>query len=254
MVDTTKSLLEKPASHIPDPPVSRTSSINVGNTERIISAAGGGLLTSYGIRKGTVPGALMAMAGTVLLFRGVTGYCPLNAVIHRDTASGKAPLIKASRTMTINKPVDEIYSFWRNLENLPRFMKHVEHIKTLDEKRAHWQASFPKFRTKLSWDAEIVEDVQGERITWRSVPGASVDNAGEVYFRKAPGQKGTEVQVTLAYRPPAGDLGGQVAKLFNAAFEQMIREDLRRFKHFMETGELPTIQGQPSARKSSDFV
>lgn len=248
MEEKTVSVLEKPVSHIPDPPASRSSHINVNDIERMISAVGGGLLTSLGIRKVSAPGALLSLAGIYLLYRGISGYCPVNEAIPRDAAQGKDPLVKASRTMTVNKPVHEVYTFWRNLENLPRFMKHVQHIKVLDEKRSHWDASFPKL--KISWDAEIVEDVQGERITWRSVPGASVDNAGEVYFRKAPGQRGTEVQVTLSYRPPMGDLGGQIAKVLNPAFEQMIREDLRRFKHYLEAGELPTIQGQPDGRRS----
>ena len=134
----TIDLLDKPESHIPIPPVSGTSALNVSKPERIASAVGGGLLISLGVRQASLPGTLLALLGGYLVYRGASGYCPLNKALHRDTATGEAPLIQASSSITINKPVDEIYAYWRKLENLPKFMKHVNSVQHRHDQLYHW--------------------------------------------------------------------------------------------------------------------
>jgi uncharacterized membrane protein len=156
--------------------------------------------------------------------------------------------------VTINKPREEVYQFWRKLENLPQFMRHLETVTQQDSKRSHWVARLDsenpvaKALPKVEWDAEIVEEEENSRLVWRSVPGATVDNSGEVRFVDAPGNRGTEVHATILYRAPQGIAGEAVMKLFSPAFKQMVKEDIRRFKRLMETGEIPTNEG-PSGRK-----
>ena len=141
------------------------------------------------------------------------------------------------RTITINHAPDEVYRFWRNFENLPRFMQHLESVEVLDDRRSHWKAAAPAGRT-VEWDAEITEDRPGELIAWRSLEGADISHSGRVRFLKAPGDRGTEVHVELHYDPPAGKLGTAVAKLFGEEPGQQVDRDIRRFKQVMETGEV----------------
>jgi uncharacterized membrane protein len=146
-------------------------------------------------------------------------------------------IIRTKRSITVRRPVEEVYAFWRNFENLPRFMRHLESVTVLDERRSHWKALAPAGQT-VEWDAETTDDVPNERIAWRSLPGARVYNAGEVRFQPAPGGRGTELRVTLEYDPPFGKLGSKVAMLFREEPGQQVADDLRHFKQVMETGEI----------------
>jgi len=153
--------------------------------------------------------------------------------------------VKVEKSFTINRSAADLYRFWRNFENLPRFMNHLESIRVLSDRRSHWVACGP-LGTHVEWDAEIINERPNELIAWRSLEGSDVDTAGSVHFLEAPGMRGTEVRVTLKYDPPGGKLGASLAKLFGEAPEQQIQEDLRRFKQVMEAGEIPTTQGQPT--------
>ncbi len=228
-----------------------SSTVNVGQNERIISATAGALLATVGVRSGSW---LLTTLGGYLTFRGASGYCPISEAIGRNTAEDSTiePL-EISRSITINKPRHEVYEYWRKLENLPLFMKHLQSVTQLDERRSHWVAPIPgteKIESvgNIEWDAGIVEEVENEKLLWRSVADATVDNAGEVRFLDAPPNRGTEVHVTIRYNPPAGQLGTAVAKLFQPAFRQMVKEDIRRFKRIMETGMIPSNEG-PSGRE-----
>jgi uncharacterized membrane protein len=154
--------------------------------------------------------------------------------------------IRVQRSITVNRPAEEVYAFWRNFENLPRFMQHLESVETLDGRRSHWKAKAPA-GTSVEWDAETTEDRPNELIAWRSTEGATVPNEGVVRFEPAAGGRGTEVHVDLRYEPPAGKLGALVAKLFGEEPTQQVRDDLRRFKRNVESGELATSArtGQP---------
>ncbi|MBO3464343.1 SRPBCC family protein [Aetokthonos hydrillicola Thurmond2011] len=163
--------------------------------------------------------------------------------------------IKVEKTVTINKPAEELYRFWHNFENLPRFMKYLQDVKVHNNKRessghatrTHWTTS-GALGVRVEWDADIIEDRENELIAWASVEGADVDNSGFVRFRPAPGDRGTEVKVVTKYNPPGGAIGATIAKIFGKEPEQQIGDDLRRFKMMMEAGEIATTEGQPTGK------
>ena len=228
------------------------SGINVGGQERMISAGAGALLALYGLQHLRLRNIVVGAVGVMLLKRAVTGKCDLYRALGVNTADGEGAEpaayfergIHVEESFTIMKSPEELYTFWHKFENLPRFMMHLKSVDTIDEKRSHWVAEGPA-GMNVEWEAEIINDDPNRLIAWRSRGGADVDNAGTVTFRRAAGDRGTEVSVTLDYIPPMGKAGSLVAKLFGRDADQMIREDLRNFKRLMETGEIPTTQGQP---------
>jgi len=141
------------------------------------------------------------------------------------------------KAITISRPGEELYRFWHDFTNLPRFMSHLESVEVTGPDRLHWRAKAPAGMT-VEWDAEIVEDRPNALIAWRSLEGADVYNTGSVRFVPAPGGRGTEVRVVLHYVPPGGRIGAWFATLFGEAPEQQIHDDLRHFKQVMETGEV----------------
>jgi uncharacterized membrane protein len=151
-------------------------------------------------------------------------------------------VVRIEHATTINRSVHDVYQFWRNVENFPKFMRHIESVEMLDDRRSRWRAKAPAGMT-VSWEAEMIEDREDEWIAWRSLPGSGVENSGSVRFAPAPGARGTEVRVQLQYTPPAGALGRNIAWLFGREPDQQIHEDLRRFKQLMETGEIPLSDG-----------
>ncbi|RCJ26630.1 cyclase [Nostoc sp. ATCC 43529] len=155
--------------------------------------------------------------------------------------------VKVEKTVTINKPAEELYRFWRNFQNLPRFIKHLKEVKVYDEKKTHWIAEGLLDRT-LEWDAVIVEDRENEVIAWASVQSAEVQNSGVVQFKPAPGNRGTEVKVVREFNPPGGVIGNVLAKLFGEDPKHNLTEDLRHFKMLMEAGEIATTEGQPRGK------
>lgn len=148
--------------------------------------------------------------------------------------------IEVNRAITIDKPAMDIYNYWRQLENLPRIIDHLESVQRLSDRRSHWVANTPMGR--VEWDAEITDDEPGRRITWRSIEGSQLSTRGSVEFRDAPGGRGTEVRASFRYEPPGGKLAAVFAKLFRTEPSQEISEALRRLKRMMETGE-PTLYG-----------
>ena len=150
-------------------------------------------------------------------------------------------MLHVVKSVTINRPRQEVYEFWRDLEHLPTFMIHLEAVTSSGDLRSHWVANVPAGR--VEWDAEIIEDRPGEIIAWQSVEGSAVPNGGSVRFTDAPADRGTEVHVDLHYDPPAGRAGAMVAKLFGEEPQQQLRDDLRRFKQVMETGEVVRSDG-----------
>jgi uncharacterized membrane protein len=164
-----------------------------------------------------------------------------------DGAHSRPNVQPLRKSITIDRPLAEVYSFWRNFENLPRFMIHLKSVQILDDKRSRWVAKGPA-GSEVRWDAEIIEEKPNELIAWKSLPGATVENAGSVRFEPATGNRGTMVRVKLQYRPPAGALGATVAKLFGEAPEKQIPVDLMRIKQLLETGEIARTEGQPAGR------
>ncbi len=220
---------------------------NVGDMERLFSALYGAALLAYGLTRGSFGGLAMTAIGGMLIHRGASGYCPVYEAIDVDSsAPRKETSVHILENLTIRRPRREIYESWRDFEKLPRFMRHIESVDKIDETHSHWRATLPKGIGTIEWESQVTEDRPDERIAWRSLPDADIRNAGEVTFRDAPGKRGTELNVHIQYRPPAGRIGQFAAGLANPAFSKMVREDIRRFKALMETGEIPTTEGQPA--------
>jgi uncharacterized membrane protein len=233
---------------------------NVGTTGRVLSVLGGAALAYYGWNRKESPlGKSLTTAGGYLILRGASGFCVINEALHLDMAHPKAEGFEVTSSVTILKPRQEVYQFWRQLENLPRFMQYLEDVRQTGAKRSHWVAKIPKNiihkdkLTTVEWDAEIVQEEENSRIAWRSLPKSEVENSGEVRFTDAAANRGTVVQATISYHPPAGAAGKLAAKLLNPAFKELVKQDLRRLKRVLEAGEIPTIIGQPSGRKDEDY-
>lgn len=224
---------------------------NVNQTERIVSGIAGGGLIAYGLKRRDAAGAALAVVGTFLGLRSATGHCQVYDAAGFSTADEKEARptkIHVQKSVTINKSAAELYSFWRDFENLPKFMNHLESVKTTGEKTSHWKAKAP-LGSSVEWDAELTSDVENEKIGWKSSEISEVPNSGTVEFLSTT-NRGTEVRVTLTYEPPAGKIGSLIAKLFGEEPSQQIADDLRRFKGLMETGLIMSIEGQPSGRET----
>jgi uncharacterized membrane protein len=215
---------------------------NVSDAERWGSIVGGSALVLMGLKQGSLRGALTALAGGGLIYHGATTESSLQEKV------GMNQSIKVEKTVTINKPVEELYRIWHNFENLPTFMKHLKFVKVINDKRSHWIANAP-MGSSVEWDAEIVKEQENKLIAWASVEGADVDNSGFVRFTPAPAGRGTEVKVVIEYNPPGGTIGAAIAKLFGEEPQQQVGDDLHRFKQLMEAGEIATTENQPSGRK-----
>ncbi len=203
-------------------------------------------LALLGVAMGSDESDRVRVATAAAAVSGVTALDVLGAARHTRRASGPR---RVTRALAINRSPEECYAKWRDLEGLPLFMEQLESVQVLDEKRSRWVACGPAGRS-VEWVAEIARDQPNEAIAWRSVEG-EVETEGEVRFEARPGKRGCLVRVTLDYRPPAGALGRAVAKLFLSAPEQQLKEDLRRFKRVIETGEIPTTEGQPSGPREA---
>ncbi|MFL6540823.1 MAG: SRPBCC family protein [Chthoniobacterales bacterium] len=158
--------------------------------------------------------------------------------------------IRVEKVVAIDRAPNELYDYWRQFENLPRFMRHLESVRQTGQNRSHWRAKGPA-GTSVEWEAEIVDDRPGELISWRSLPGADIDNSGSVRFERAPGGRGTFVRVRMQYDPPGGFFGASIAKLLGEEPEIQVQRDLYRFKQVMETGQVVSTDGQPAGRPSS---
>lgn len=230
---------------------------NVSEPERIASVIAGSALTILGLSRGKLPGIALALLGGEAIRRGVTGHCYVYDAVGVNTAvtglSDQVSVphdagIRVDKSITVNRSPEELFRFWRNFENLSRFMNHLKEVRVLDNTHSHWVAKGP-LDTNIEWDAEIINEKPNELIGWRSAQNATVPNAGSVQFKPAPGNRGTEVIVSLKYDPPAGKIGAAFAKIFGEEPSQQISEDLRRFKQVMEAGEVPTTQDQPVGRR-----
>lgn len=204
-----------------------TEAVNVGGAERVISALLGGFLALKAARKG---GLLRTLAGGYLVYRGATGHCGVYKAVGINTDEGRGILL--DETVTVNAPLSEVYSFWRNLENLPEFMEHLEQVKVIDSKRSHWVAAVPG-GIRIEWDAEIVGEHENEYIAWRSLPYSDIDTRGSVEFSEAPGHRGTVVRVRMQYDLPGTGVAAVSRLLEHITFRQL-RGELLRFKDVMD--------------------
>ena len=218
-------------------------SLSLHDAENWLALSTGALLLLVGASRRSVGGALVAISPAPLLYRGVTGHWPVlaNGSTHPDntkTALAGARGLHVRESIRLEVPLADVYRFWRRLENLPRFMRHLDRVTEGSDGKSHWVAIGPG-GLRVEWGAEIINDVDNKLIAWRSLPGSDVVTAGAVNFTSARGGRSTEVRVHLQYAPPAGKAGALIASLFGREPSQTIREDLRRFKQLLEAGEIP---------------
>lgn len=220
---------------------------NVGTVERWASMFGGGFLAGAGLKRGGVGGAVMGLAGAILLHRGATGHCNVYAAVGVNTASGDVGTRRAASaakragrgvrleaSATVNRMAEELYAYWRDFTHAPSYMDRILSVRASDEWRSVWTAEGPRGAT-IEWTSEVTEDEPGRRIAWRSLPGSDLPNRGSVDF--IPGRLGeTTVRHTMELDPPGGMVGEAIARLMHDWTEEMMEADLRRFKTLMEAG------------------
>lgn len=220
--------------------------VNVGRTERLVSVLGGGALAAAGAKRRGVPGALLATLGASLLHRGVTGHCHVYSALDVDTADPSAAQSSAvprgenagtrvEASTTIRRSPDELYAFWRDVTNVPRFMHRIMRVEVLEGgQRSRWVAEGLRGRT-IEWLTELTDDQPGRRIAWTTLPGSDLPHRGFVEFTPGARPGETIVHHALDFDPPGGIVGQAIASALHELPEVMLRDDLRRFKELMET-------------------
>ncbi len=234
-------------SRVMNETLSNATQKNVSEPERWISVIFGSALAAYGLKMRSLPGLVLSGVGGALIWRGATGHCMVYESMGVSTAGdGDSQVsvpygrgVRVEESVTIDAPPDQIYEFWRNFENLPRFMHNLDSVEVRDEKRSRWVAKGPA-GTSVDWEAEIINEIPNELIGWRSVEGSRIDNAGSVHFTSTPANGGTEVRVILRYDPPAGVIGAAVAKFLGEDPATNVQEDLSRLKTLIESGGIAT--------------
>ncbi|MGC1242618.1 MAG: SRPBCC family protein [Chryseosolibacter sp.] len=213
---------------------------NVGAAERIFSFFGGALLLLHSISKEKA-NAVEGTAATYLLLRGVTGFCPVYDAMGKREIGHKPQNVNIKTVLQVNRPRHQVYAAWRKLEELPLFMRHLHKVTQLDDETSAWEANIPGGFGTISWKSHIVKDDPGSTLSWQSMPGSTIENAGKIEFRDA-GTAGTELHIVISYHAPLGLVGENAARLFNPMFEKMVREDVSNFKTYMETGEISNME------------
>lgn len=203
---------------------------NVSKIERIVMIAAGGYLLYNAVSKKDKKIAKTSTAAALLL-RGITGYCPVYGAV-KTIKNNTAPSITAKVKQIVNRPVNEIYSIWRDFENLPKFMGHLQSVNTIDTNTSKWVSEGFGQIDSISWTAEIVEDRKDKIIRWQSTPDSPINNSGKVTF--SPRAEGTEISISISYQPPLNHDGENIAHFFNPSFKQLIKKDLKNFKFFIE--------------------
>ncbi|MEX2591520.1 MAG: SRPBCC family protein [Anditalea sp.] len=208
---------------------------NVNEVERVLSVASGIILWGVSFKR-PFRNPLKYLSSIYLLYRGISGNCPVYTKLGKD--STKTPAINLRAEYVVDVPRQEVYDFWRKLENLPLFMRHLKSVDQLSDNRSRWEARLPGNSGTLSWEADIVKDIPGKLIGWKSTEGAIIDNAGKVEFYDDVNSSGTLIRVIFSYHPVVGGLGTGIAKFLNPAFEKLLNEELHDFKILIEGGEL----------------
>jgi uncharacterized membrane protein len=220
------NLLEKTMMVAPD-------KRNVGTTDRIVSSAAGLLLGYAGIKNFKKGGFALLLPASFLLFRGASAYCPVYNATGINTTGKEIEPFEFVKTITVHRNKEEVYNFWRKLENLPQIMSHVKRVEKVSENRYLWEAEFAG--KSFEWEAEITEDVQNDRISWRSTGNADIQNSGTVEFSEGSKKKETELTVFMSYTPAKSRVGRIIARFLDPVFSQMVKDDLKKFKHTIES-------------------
>lgn len=226
---------------------------NLADKERFVSGTLGSALIAYSLFRFSRKKLALTALGGLLVHRAITGFCSVYEALdlnrrlkgerHKKNTKQIQDGFKAEEAVTIMKTPDELYRFWRNLPNLAKFMRHLENVELLKDGRSRWIAQAP-LGVSASWTAKITKDQKNKKIEWQSTPESWIDCTGSVRFKSLPKGRGTEVRVKLKYKPPLGNLGHQLAKLFGDDPSAALRDDLRSFRALMESGEIPFAETQ----------
>jgi len=212
--------------------ITKTHAMNVGSAERLVSLAAGSFLLINTITAKNFS-LLKLLTSGYLLYRGASGNCPLYTIAGRP-ATIPSDNINIRVKMFVAKPRESVYRAWRNLENLPLFMSHITDVKQVFDNISEWKAELAGNPVPLKWRASIVRDIVDQEITWRSLPDSMIDNVGKVEFRDSDEAVGTDIYVTISYKPPLGIVGDAISSFFTPAIEKVVREDVYGFKQFIE--------------------
>lgn len=210
--------------------------MNVGDIERVVSALAGGALVTWGLRRRSLGGLVLAAAGAELVRRGISGHCAVYEWLGRNAA--QTGPIEIESAITIDKPAAELYRAWCNPDMLSRVMGDFADVRSIGERRWHWNAHGPADKG-LEWDSEITGEHEAESLHWRSVGDAAIANDGEVRFHEAPQGLGTEVHLAMRFDPPGGALGRAAIKMLGPTPQRLASRALLRFKNLVETGGVP---------------
>jgi len=202
---------------------------NIGLTERFVSVFAGAILLSKGLKNPLKPKFLY---GAYLTYRGFTGHCMFYE--HLGIDSKKAQAVNIRGEFIIDKPSQEVYNYWRNLNNLSGSLKHLMDVKMIDEHLSHWKSKILGNLLTVDWKAEIVKDEPGKMIGWSSTADSVLQHVGKVEFDETPDGAGTVLKIVLSYHPPVGGLGIGVARLLNPYFEKLLKKEIKTFKHHIE--------------------
>ena len=213
---------------------------NVSHPERWFSIVAGATLAAYGLKRRTIGGWLAVAAGTAAIWRGATGHCMVYESLGMSTAEpsdddhvsvpyGKG--IRVEESVNVNATPADLFQFWRNFENLPKFMSHLQSVDIIDSRRSKWRTKGPA-GVNIEWEAEVINEVPNELIGWRSIDGSTVNHAGSVHFTAS--DRGTEVRVIMRYDPPAHSLGAKISQMLGEDPATQVREDLNEFKQLIE--------------------
>jgi len=211
----------------------KTNIINVGDTERILSAAAGTTLYILSVsRKKSWLNSLIRYGSLYLLYRGISGNCPLRASLSENEIEQHAPAVNIRTSLIVNAPKKLVYDTWRDLENLPHFLKHIKRIKVKDDIHSHWVLKTPGRIPSVEWNAEIIDQEDERELSWRSLPGSMIETAGKITF--ADTLNGTQLDITISYRPPAGYIGSTIGNFLNPSLKKYVEDDILNFKNYIE--------------------
>lgn len=224
------------------------------DASRLGYLVGGGLLMALGLRRGSWVGGIVSLAGADLVSKGLSGqHLPAVLGIGMRGKGARARIahtegVKVDHSVSVMVSPQEAYEFVRDLRQWPVYLKHVQNVQVIDHKHSHWTVKAPA-GTTVEWDAEIINEIPGQTIAWRSINSPDIESAGSLRFEALPGDRGTMIRASFQYLPPAGVLGIAIAKLFGEEPEIQVKDDLRRLKQLLEAGEIPTTSGQPRGGK-----
>ncbi|HEX3933919.1 MAG TPA: SRPBCC family protein [Puia sp.] len=211
--------------------ISSDRQANVGDGERVLSAVAGSLLL-YFVTKKHKAESLLLLGGSYLLYRAISGHCPVSAALRSDVAPAQPSNVNIRTHVIVNKPRADVYAFWRRLENWPLFMHHLENVDELDSTTSAWRLKIPGVGD-VRWEARIVKEEKNTELSWHSVPGAVIETTGKINFTDTPGNA-TRIDVLLSYRVPHDAIGERLSRLLTPGFREKVYADIHNFKRYFE--------------------